>query len=115
MLEANIFSRYAFPEQIHSDRGAQFTSGMFQEVCRRLHIKKTETPAYNPKSNPVERSHKDMKSVLKALLEEVSRDTSQDWEELLPTALLALRTARNRHTGVTPLLRHVRPGGEHPS
>jgi hypothetical protein len=29
-------------------------------------------------------------------------DKEEDWETMLPTALLALRTARNRHTGVTP-------------
>ena len=28
--------------------------------------------------------------------------TEQDWEQLLPTALLAIRTSRNRMTGVTP-------------
>ena len=98
MLEEHVFSRWGLPEQIHSDQGSQFTSEMFGEICRRLNIKKTVTPAYNPKSNPVERSHKDLSNIIRA----VSEETGQDWEEILPTALLAMRTARHRYTGVTP-------------
>ena len=98
ILESQIFSRYGIPEQIHSDQGAQFTSEMFREVLAKLNIKPTTTPAYNPKSNPVERSHRDLKAIIKS----ICHDTGQDWEEVLPTALLAIRTARNRTTGVTP-------------
>ena len=98
MLEEHVFSRWGLPEQIHSDQGSQFTLEMFGEICRRLNIKKTVTPAYNPKSNPVERSHKDLSNIIRA----VSEETGQDWEEILPTALLAMRTARHRYTGVTP-------------
>ena len=98
MLEEHVFSRWGLPEQIHSDQGSQFTSDMFEEICRRLNIKKTVTPAYNPKSNPVERSHKDLSNIIRA----VSEQTGQDWEDILPTALLAMRTARHRYTGVTP-------------
>ena len=65
MLEEHIFSRWGLPEQLHSDQGSQFTSEMFEEVCRRLNIKKTHTPSYNPKSNPVERSHKDLSNIIR--------------------------------------------------
>jgi len=98
LLEKHIFSRHGIPEQIHSDQGTQFTSEAFKEICDILNINKTHTPSYNPKSNPVERSHRDMNNILRALTAEVG----QDWEELLPTCLLALRTARHRYTGVTP-------------
>ena len=77
----------------HSSQGE-----LFQEICDQLRVERTQTPAYNPKSNPVERSHRDLNSIIRALVQE----TNQDWEEVLPAALLALRTARNRHTGVTP-------------
>jgi hypothetical protein len=97
-LEEHVFSRYGLPEQIHSDQGRQFTSEIFKEVCSRLGVKKTITPAYNPKSNRVERAHKDLNAVLKAITDE----TEQDWEQALSMALFAMRTARNRHTGVTP-------------
>ena len=98
MLEENIFCRFGIPEQIHSDQGPQFTSKLLTDVCRILNVPKTVTPAYNPKSNPVERAHRDLTAIIKA----ITLDTEQDWEETLPMALLAMRTARNRSTGVTP-------------
>ena len=98
-LQTHIFSRYGMPSQYHTDRGSQLTSSLLQEILQLLGVKQTMTPAYNPKSSPVERSHRDLKMVLKALMED---DPEGDWEEHLPAALLALRTARHRHTGFTP-------------
>ena len=97
MLEEFISKHGAF-ESCHSDNGPQMTAELLAEVLGLLGINKTETPPYSPQSNPVERSHRDLKSVLKG----VCYETGQDWEEVLPVALLALRTSRNRHTGVSP-------------
>ena len=99
LLETELFSRWGIPQQIHSDQGAQFTSPVFIKWCEELGIKKTVTPSYNPKSNQVERSHKDIKAIITALLD---NNAGKDWQDMLHIALLALRTARNRHTGVTP-------------
>ena len=99
LLETELFSRWGIPQQIHSDQGAQFTSPVFVKWCEELGIKKTVTPSYNPKSNQVERSHKDIKAIITALLD---NNAGKDWQDMLHIALLALRTARNRHTGVTP-------------
>ena len=60
ILERELFSRHGLPEQIHSDQGTQFTSEFFGELAAQLRIKNSITPAYNPKSNPVERSHRDL-------------------------------------------------------
>ncbi len=98
LLEKHIVSRYGCPESLHSDQGTSFTAELIDEVAELLQIKKTETPAYNPKSNPVERSHKDLGAILRA----ACWQTGQDWETVLPSALLAIRTARSRSTGVTP-------------
>lgn len=98
ILEKEIFSRYGMPRQIHSDQGPQFMSDFILDLYRELGIKGTQTPAYNPKSNPVERSHKDLGSILTAL----AMSNEGDWEDNLPAALLALRTAKNKRTGVTP-------------
>ena len=98
ILEKEVFARFGIPEQIHSDQGSNFMSKLFHEVCDLVNTKKTCTPACNPKSNPVERTHQDLNSILRA----IGTELDQDWEELLPAALMALRTARNRHTGVMP-------------
>ena len=86
------------PEQIHSDQGPNFVSELLKCVYESLEIQPSTTPAYNPKSNPVERSHKDLGRMLRVL----SHETQDDWEMVLPTALYALRTAVNRSTQMSP-------------
>jgi hypothetical protein len=98
MLEKEVFSRYGYPEVIHSDQGKQFTSKIMQDVGYMLGIRLTTTPPYNPRSNTVERSHKDLGRILKAL---VGKE-SGSWEEVLAQALFALRTTCTRPTGVMP-------------
>ena len=98
VLSKQIFSRYGIPERVHSDQGANFTSDLLKAVYQSFGIQATTTPAYNPKSNPVERVHQDLGRMLRALCGK--RPT--EWEDHVPAALLALRTAKNRHTGFTP-------------
>ena len=95
----HVLSRYGMPEVIHSDRGKQFECELMKSLCKLLGIKKTFTPAYNPKSNPVERAHRDMKAALRAM-----EHLPGDWEDHLPMVLLALRTSKCRSTGVSPYL-----------
>ena len=97
-LETEIFPRYGLCDQIHSDRGSQFTSDMLGEVASILGIRASFTPAYNPKSNPVERAHRDLESAITALVE----GKQNKWEEVLPQALFAMRTAVCRSTGFAP-------------
>ena len=97
-LERELFSRYGVPEQIHSDQGTQFTSALMQSVYKELGISGTTTPAYNPKSNPVERTHRDLGRLLRACVD----DHPQDWEDFLPDCLLAMRISVNRTTGFSP-------------
>ena len=98
-LEFHIFPRFGLPEVIHADRGSAFTGREFQTMCRELQIRLTHTPAYHPQSNPVERSHRDLKAILTALLD--GRDPST-WEDYLPQALFAMRTAVSSATGASP-------------
>ena len=97
-LEVEIFPRYGLCDQIHSDRGTQFMSDLVRAVASELGIRTTATPSYNPKSNPVERAHRDLETAITAL---VGND-QRGWEEVLPQVLFAMRTARCRSTGVAP-------------
>ena len=97
-LEKELFSRYGLPDQIHTDQGTQFTSTMMKQVYDTLGIQGTTTPAYNPKSNPVERTHRDLGRMLRACVD----DHPQDWEDFLPGCLLAMRTTRCASTGFSP-------------
>ena len=87
LLEKEIFSRYGIPESIHSDCGTQFKSRLFTEVGKALGINITDTTLYNPKGNgQVERMHKDLNSMLLAMV----MDDPEFWEDALPASLFAL-------------------------
>lgn len=99
ILEREIFSRFGLPEAIHTDAAQQFESHLFQDVGKLLGIRITNTTGYNPKGNgQVERMHRDLGSILRSLL----RDDPESWEDVLPQALFALRTAPSEATGLAP-------------
>ena len=98
-LEKEIFCRFGVPETIHSDRGTQFVGRLLREVADELGITLTNTPAYNPKSNTVERAHRDLGLMLRAILAEGDQN---QWELVLPQALFALRTSPSETTGLAP-------------
>ena len=51
VLLDKFICNYGCPEGIHSDQGGEFKNELWTEICDRLRIKKTTTPAYNPQSN----------------------------------------------------------------
>jgi transposase InsO family protein len=99
VLEREMFCRYGPPEGIHSDNGCQLSSCLLKEVSAELGITLTTTPAYNPKSNPVERSHRDLGEALRALLK---NEPAEDWYKFLPQVLYAMRTRTCAVTKMTP-------------
>ena len=46
-----FFSRFGFPFQILTDRGTNFESDLFQQLCEKLQIHKTRTTPYRPSTN----------------------------------------------------------------
>ena len=99
-LEREIFARYGYPETIHSDPKPQFTSQFFLDLGKTFGIQVTDTTGYNPKSNgQVERMHRDLGAIMRAALRD---DPKASWEDVLPQAIFALRTAVCRSTGLAP-------------
>ena len=99
ILQNEVICRYGCPQVIHSDQGANLTANLVRELYQILGITPTNTPAYNPKSNPVERSHRELNQMLKAMCIQTG---SSDWEQQVKACTYALNTSRNRHTGFTP-------------
>ena len=80
---------YGTPTSITTDRGRQFTSCMWQELCFLLGSKHNMTTAFHPQSNGmVERFHRQLKASLMAKL-----DNNSNWIQDLPLILLGIRTA----------------------
>ena len=93
-----LYARFGYPLQVHTDNATYFRSQAMREAFQRSGVRLTFTPTYNPQSNSVERTHRDLGTMLRVLCHQ----HTADWEEVLPAALLALRSAVHESTGVTP-------------
>ena len=92
-------SRYGVPHKLVSDRGGQFRSELFNEMCKLLGANHIKITSYNPKANgAIERLHRRLKESIKAL--------GKRWMDALSGILLGLRSAPRDETGVT----YVRKG-----
>ena len=79
-------SHFGFPTEITTDRGTNFCSSKWLELCEISGIKTNFTTAYHPASNGlVERFHRTLKASLRA------HGAEEDWVDVLPIVLLALR------------------------
>ncbi len=89
-------SRFGVPAALTSDRGVQFSSAAWEELCSTLGISHRLTTAYHPQANGlVERFHRQLKEALRARLD------NQDWPSHLPWVMLVLRAAPKEDCGLS--------------
>ena len=95
----NLVHKFGPPAALISDRGAQFTGGLFQRLMSRLSVKYSATSAYHPQSNGrVERVHR----VLNAMLARQVNVHHTDWDEYVSASAFAVNTSWSRSTGHSP-------------
>ena len=81
-------ARFGVPSAVISNRGRQFESELWSDLCKLLGIKKCRTTAYHSQSNGmVERLHRQLKTSLRA------HDAYPDRMAVLPAVLLGIRSA----------------------
>ena len=101
VLVDGFFCRYGIPYQLHSDRGAQFESRLFQQICQLLDIRKSRTTAYRPQSDGlVERMNRTLEQMLAAHVD----DHHTNWDRHLQRCLLAYRSSVHSSTKETPAM-----------
>ena len=97
------------PRSIVSDRGVQFTSKFWRELCKTLDIKVCLSSAYHPQSNgQTERTNQTLEQYLRCFCS-ASQD---DWYSLLPSAEFAYNNSIHSTTNQTPFWSNF---GFHPS
>ena len=70
-----FISVFGIPKVIQSDQGSNFTSHLFAQVLKQLHIKHNKSTAYHAQSQgAMERFHQTLKSLLRAYCTELSGD-----------------------------------------
>jgi hypothetical protein len=93
---ATWVARYGVPNTVTTDRGTQFTSEAWSELCKNLGMDHVKTTAYHPQENGlVERVHRQLKDALRA------REAGFEWPLHLPYVLLGLRAAPKEKSGVS--------------
>ncbi len=96
-LLSGWIQRFRVPTTITSDRGPQFTSALWDSLCRLLSIKHSPTTAYHPQANGlVERFHRRLKDGLR------SRAAGAAWMTHLPWVMLGIRAAWREDAETSP-------------
>ena len=99
ILVDRVFCVHGCPLQILTDRGPNFESSLFRELCSRLAIDKVRTTAYQPSTNGgIERFH----GTMHAMLAKWIQTNQRDWDEKLPAVAFAYRTSEHESTGFSP-------------
>ena len=96
LLVENIICHHGVPNQLLSDRGANFLSNLLKEVYSLMGVKKLNTTAYHPQTDGlVERFNSEM------LSKSVKRN-GRDWDQHISYVLFAYRTSPQSSTGESP-------------
>ena len=90
-----VFSRHGIPEVLITDNGPQFLSDKTKSFLDLYGVYVHFTTVYHPESNgEVENRNKEIGKYLRLLCNR----NSELWDEMLPSALWALRTCKNETT-----------------
>jgi len=96
-LVAHYVSRFGVPSEIATDRGKQFESRLFAEMCKLLGSNRVRTTSYHPQANGmIERNHRKFKESL------IARCNTIHWSDELPIILLGIRATVKEDLNCSP-------------
>lgn len=97
-LEENVLLIFGAPQYLLTDNGVQFRSKEFKHLATSYKIQILFNAYYHAQANPVERTHR----VLKTMLASYVKDNHRTWDRFLPKVACAVRTAVHEVIGMTP-------------
>ena len=98
-LYEQVVAYFGAPRSILSDRGAEFTSLIWDSLTQMLGARIKLASLYYPQGNAViERSHRTLNNMLRTMLLERK---GQDWSTLLPSIMLYMNSMVQEQTGVS--------------
>ena len=98
-LVDEMLCRFSPPEQLYSDQGRQFESGLIKEICNILRIKKTRTSPYHPQCDGLV---EEFNRTLLDMLATTTKNHPFDWEDQLRKVCMAYNTSVHSSTRFTP-------------
>ncbi|KAK0415570.1 hypothetical protein QR680_012005 [Steinernema hermaphroditum] len=100
-LVDDIVCLFGAPKVIITDQGSEFRNQMFRDLLReKIGAQHRMSAPYHPETNGlVERMNQTVKNKLRKLLEMLP----ETWDDHLSTALMAIRSLRNRATKKSPI------------
>jgi transposase InsO family protein len=94
-----VYRHHSFPVSITSDRGPQFASALWGDICTLLGIKRNLSTAYHPQTDgTTERANSDVEVVVRVFC----NNDQDNWATLCPVLELMLNSRTNSTTGVSP-------------
>ena len=94
-----VVCRHGAPQELLSDRGPNFLSELFLEVCKLLDVQKVNTSGYHPQCDGlVERFN----ATLTDMIAKTTQSHGRDWDRHLPYLLYAYRSTVQSSTRESP-------------
>jgi hypothetical protein len=94
-----IICKMGMPSSIISDRGVNFQSNLFEQLCKLLKIKKVNATFYHPAGNGmIERMIKSIKQILTMYVDA----THTNWDNFLQSSISAYNTSKQASLKMSP-------------
>ena len=102
VIMERFIPQHGCPNVLISDRGTEYVNSAIDLLSTQMKIKRKVTTPYHPSGNgKTERCHRFLNDILAKGLQDRSHD---EWEDLVPGALFAMRTCVNDSTKYTPYM-----------
>jgi len=93
-----VFHEYGFPQVLKTDNGREFTNTRLHRYLNSHGIRFITTSVYHPQANPAERTHREVRHMLRCALQ----SNKQHWDRILPDIQLAINCLENEVLGESP-------------